>query len=422
MEHVFTSVQSLREGLHEVAESAHFTIRYLRRTPPLLLTGQGHGAVGVRDPRLIDNYLETLESTFCLLTSQEQGWPAPKTNQTGKIQVYVTGLTAMGRGSEAFTALDRGGTPFIVLPSQTQEASSENIRCRAAAEAAHELAHVFCWSVRPPLRSPIEKRWRWFNEATAVFVESLVVRNVTESNRFALRWCDYPDWSLDDDSMQLESGYFAQYLSRRFGSEIIRSIWTESLSTEGPVDVLNRLVQCSSQSAICPIFGEYAHASYFVREDFDNLRGKDLFERFEGRALTENVVVDTAATVQLVNSIDHLACRYYRIVPRIECSRLSVNVKTTSKSGTLFRSFLSAQNAKGQRVHTVELGVPPSGLALRMEDRGVLSANITRREWSRGDSLLLTVANCGLRSRRFARAGLGHDDEQTVEICLSSQE
>ena len=144
----------------------------------------------------------------------------------------------------------------------------------AAVEAVHEVTHVFNWAARPPLRSLMEGKWRWFDEATAVLMETLIYPGNLDSTRFCMNWMDLPELPVDHPGMRYEAGMFARYLSRRFGPQLISDIWTKSEPHEDPIYALHRLTsdQCpqhlrsmTPETSRCWIFGEYAHDSYFLR-------------------------------------------------------------------------------------------------------------------------------------------------------------
>jgi hypothetical protein len=414
---ILSGLRSRAEQLAMSEVSAHFTLRFLLRNPPLGTAGEGYGKMGVRGPYLVSCYAAALERLFEILIAPPFSWEKPNT-RGGKTDVFVLHIGDAGLPNEPFTAMYEDKVPYICLPCRSAEPVLQNALHRAEMEAVHEATHVFCWSLRPPVRL-IEEKWGWFNEATAVFMESFVFAGNPDSIRFGLEWTDAPHVPLDDPSVQYQAGFFARYIARRFGPQLIGRLWAESKSNETPLQALERLLPAKDQSKMpscCKVFGDYAHDSFFVMDHTSLGCWNEVYLRFGSRALTEAFVLGRDQTVTRSGRLDHLACRYYRIQVSPDVTTLEVVVGVHEAN---FRAFVAVHSATLNRCSLSRELEPSaeSGTATRTHLRAVLG----KGELTPPDAIVLTVANCGTRSAEYVLPDQPHDDDRpfTIEIRVS---
>lgn len=421
------TTQTAVNRLDQAAESAHFVVRFASRNPALGVASGGAGAYGIWNPCAISRYVTALEALYEMLASAPFSWPRrPNSDGGEKIAVYVLYLPSVGM-SEPFTAVDRNWVPYICLRSRFEEPVLESALHRAEMEAVHEATHLFCWSARPP-RGLAERQWFWFGEATAVFMEAQVFPNNLDTIRFGMDWCDFPEWPLDNDRAWYQAGFFVQYLAHRFGAELISRIWNDSLPNEGPLNALNRMLPESRRATLesmCWLFGEYAHDSYFLWDEKSFGFHQDLFSRFGMRALTESFVLGVGEQVRSESVVDHLACRYFRIEISRGVGRVEVVQRSEVGSGRSLRCFLTAHVATQRRGTWRELTPLAAGArhGEAHKHRGTeMSAALQGEEMKNTDWLLLTVANCGMRSRQTEATEMPHDDQVGFSFEIRASE
>ena len=411
------------EGIPELRETVtteHFVIRFSHRDPLPGSGGRGVGTRGIHRGPLLTWYSDALETSYAKLeATRHESKPKART------EVYVYDISGPFGIGEPFATVAENDHPRICLSSRKSEPALQQYLHMAAVEAAHEVTHVFNWAARPPLRGLTERKWRWFDEATAVLMETLIYPGNLDSTRFCLNWMDLPELPVDHPGMRYEAGMFARYLARRFGPQLISDIWTKSESHEDPISALHRLTsdQCpehlrdmTPENSRCWIFGEYAHDSYFLVDYRLPAFAHDAALRFGYRAITESFRVSAGGKVATMDRVAHLACRYYRI-------EVASNVKE-------FKVAVQLANAESVNCLECQLGVllpdQTRGASIRLSHGaastgGSLTGALTREHFARAESIILTVANCGTRDERLTPQGDPHDDgrEYTIKIAAS---
>jgi Family of unknown function (DUF6055) len=408
--------RNILESLQNAEESDHFVVRFSRQDPPVGQAGLGLGALGVRDQRLISRYISALERVYSTVTANPFLWPFPRTDSSRKTNVYVMYIPLLIRSGEAFTAIDQDGVPYVCLPCRSSEPLQNGLD-RAEMEAVHEATHVFCFSMRPPVRSVVEMKWRWFGEATALFMETFVFPGNLDSTRFATDWMDFPEISLDRQDAQYQSGFFARYLAKRFGGELIARVWSCSRNDEGPLDALNRLLPPEHRSRdrrTCAIFGEYARDSYWGAEFGGGNSGSQVACRGT-RALTASFVLDVDGHVTSQGILDHLACRYYRIEIQSKVKTLDLRVCISSMNGEGFRCFVSTYD-QGD----VRLAKELKGRSSVRNQGGTFCTTLRKKELENCEAIILTIANCGARAEGFTPSDETHDDSVDFGVDISA--
>jgi hypothetical protein len=329
------AIQALIEKLDCVSESPNYEVRYCMRDPK---EGVGNGRRGVPDLRLVVCYIDNLERLHATLSGPLFGWSPPQ----DKVRVYLLDLDDVPQHSP-FAHINEEGKPYIVLPCRSLEPSYQMAYQRAAVEAIHEATHTFSYTARNPVPASdpeywVSKQWYWFNEATSVYMEGLLMPTNPESIRFARNWSDSPHVSLDQFGAEAEyaSGLFARYLARRFGPSIIARIWNESTPLENPFQVVNRLIPAPFRSRdpkeSCRIFRQYCIDSYFVWDHESVGFAADVWARFGNRAITESHRPLAGKSILTPRyELDHLACHYHRVWIPDNVKSVHVELKVESR-------------------------------------------------------------------------------------------
>jgi hypothetical protein len=389
-----------------VLESEHFVVHFALVNP---LTGKGLAADGVRDRSIVATYLEALEHCYEVMTSAPWSRQPPVVGPQGKTNVFVL-------DSAPFTSTDLQMVPYICLPSRHNEPTSKGEFELAAAEAVHEAVHLFNYSERP-FHDVYSGAWAWFDCALAAYIETIVLPENLDYLRFVGDWIRMPHNSLDGSGGQ-DQGLFIKCLAKRLGQQFVNDIWTKALPHETPIDALVRMFPRSGVFASCEphvrdVFGSgYCMDSYFFEDSSSDCYEPRAYERYGNRTVSDSVIVDLGETI-IRDSIDHLACRYYRL--RMPAEVEEGQVRILLKAGVTIAP-LKAEAAivrpNGQRMFRESL------LMTRFKDsEGLeqLSCNISLIS-NMVDHVLLVVSNCGLRSVQKASE---HDDNKNFEIVVS---
>jgi hypothetical protein len=368
--------------LDRMVPSSLFPIYYRVRNQ----TESGGGAVhGVGNLRMVKWYANALKRLTEVMTSWGGEW---KRASISSVPVFVMDIRRRfnARFDWSFAAFGPSGRPFVALRNENSEPTVESARIVAAAEAVHQGAHILCWAVRPPVSVGAEylhheRQWHWFNEATAVFMESIVLEGRADLVRFARDWIDHPDIPLDSDDCSHQATMFVRYLARRVNMGLVASIWTRSTPDENPLTALNRILAedghrllTDSNPGCCALFNDYCLDSYFLGDQGNPAFFPELRDRFKGRAIAEAIELRHGMARVLEGFLDHLSCRYYRIE---SASRLAITVKRST--GTI-----------GVRLAIVDRRLCRLGTLL-VEPEVVVQPN---REDT--DHLVLCVANQGI--------------------------
>lgn len=418
--------------LRRTLESDHFIVHFGPRDRP---EGRGLGSLGIRDRRLVLTYLDALERLYTAMTAQPLERQLPGFFAQRKVNVYIVDISQMFPEEEcALTSVDEKRVPYIALPCRTNEPTIRAELDRAAAEAVHEATHVFNMRERPlyvrdsderPLLDPYHWPWAWFDEATATFMESVVLAGNHDTLRFGLDWSDRPESSLDDWSACYEAWMFVRYLAKRFGLGFISKVWTEAAEDENPIETLTRLLDkdCNNSVFSSPkpdtpdIFASgYCLDSYFLWDPESPGYAPEVYARYGERAVTESFVLQARSRASSSDSLHHLSCRYYRLYIGSEVSTLEVRLSSQMPN---HRMPLKVELA----VVTTEMKRGPVGVLRPADPVGPeepvrLCARVNNLDANRIDHLVLVVTNCGLRSSPGGFNG-EHDDGVAYELTLS---
>lgn len=413
-------------------ESEHFILYFGLRNP---LHGKGLGVAGVRDRVVVLTYLDGLERLYSVMTSPPWNRKPPIVDTGGKTRVYIyNSEIAPYTAEDAFADTDPPGgrVPYIVLLSRSAEPTTEAELRRATAEAVHEATHVFNSRERP-FHELASAAWEWFDEAMAVFMETVVVPGNPDYFRFILNWIDMPELSLDDRRARYQAGMFIRYLAKRIGPNFINEVWMQSKKNETPLIALERVLQkydpgrklISSNEP--DIFASgYCMEPYFLWDHESKGHAPDIFVRYGERAVCESSVLRLPTTEESVSStdlyesegtLDHLACHYYRYYVTASVSGVRFQLTTTPflDSTTPLKAEIAIATADKRR--RPQIRILSNTESEFSGDTVLLSTDLTIDDPDNIDHIVLVVSNCGTRAN-FGGVG-EHDDERSYTIQVT---
>ncbi|MCI0489895.1 MAG: DUF6055 domain-containing protein [Blastocatellia bacterium] len=386
-------------------ESDHFIVHFGLRNP---IDGRGLGPGGVRDRVLVLNVLYALERLHNTMTDSPWNRDKPEVGAGGRTHVYLS-------DSSPFTATDGQGIPFINLPCRNNDPTTQAEIRRAAAEAVHEATHVFNHRKRPFI-DLFTDPWVWFDEGMALFMETLVVPGNPDYCRFLMNWIDMPEISLDDIHAKYQAGMFIRYLSKRIGNEFINDVWTKSRETEKPLEALVRLMPAgkiflSHDPSVKDIFASgYCLDSYFLSDHGRAFLSPEVFIRYGERAVSESAVLKPDSIWEIMDSLDHLACRYYRFYLKGQVPKLRVSLRASDSNGVApLKAEMATVILEMQRGEVKPLQITSSsesGEALEV------FAEMDIQDSEGIDHIVLVVTNCGIKAN--------HDDGKEYTITASA--
>jgi hypothetical protein len=309
--------------------------------------------------------------------------------------------------------------PWIGLQCRTDLPTRAAELQYTAAAAVHEVAHAFNFRQRP-LFGLYTEPWVWFDEGTSLLAEMLFLPQNPDGLRFLGDWVDRPEVPQDDLSALYQTGMFLRYLANVLGPAFLTRVWTEAKETETALEALVRLcadqerVFASDAPAVLDLFGAgYCVDSYFLRDPASGLYAPEVFERFGQRAVAHSFVLAPGSSGEAHDTLDHLACRYYRFALKDGAKRLVVRLQAVAKAP--LKAVLAVVAEGGRRGESVVLepvaDPPPGGMVLVGELRGLAPAGL--------DHVVLVVSNCGLRGDN-GRPGIPHDDRQHYSLWTES--
>ena len=169
-----------------------------------------------------DIYLEDLDLSIAGYTTTDKGQAAIRDNpETSTIEKYA---------SASYIGIDND---FVEVEEEGLSIASLDFM---RSTAAHEFNHAiqFGYDSTEPLG------WLW--EATATWVETMVYREITETNFFLEASFKSPDSCqidyggakrVEDQGNWYAHWIFLRFLSDRFGEEVVRTIWEEAIYRDG---------------------------------------------------------------------------------------------------------------------------------------------------------------------------------------------
>lgn len=284
-------------------------------------------------------------------------------------------------------------------------------------EAAHEAAHVFNHKAIFKARNGefLPPQWlnsmRWFDEATACYMEFVCYRSSCDWLSHLSTWVDKPEASLDDEWP--DSWPYLYYLEAREHKGLVSELWNQLSADKTAFDLINSNVTSLPTIGHLAYFGEYCVDSFFANDPTGRCYLFPVYARFGHRAVawTWELVKGDAARSD-TNTLDHLSCRYYRVRFPQNVGSISIEVKTEGISHfECFATLVGAASVGGFRTEPLQHSL---GTA---EHR--LIVNLTNGSW---DYLLVTLSNAGFQTEGRSPDGQNRtrgDDQVGYAINVS---
>lgn len=402
-------------------ESEHFVMHFGFRNPR---RGKHFELGGIRMSALVHTYFEGLESTYSTLRNPVWMRNPPKTSDDQKTHVYVFDISNYTCFSGPFSSVDAFGVPFIALHCRHDEPTLSCALQHALSQASHEATHMFNFNERP-LGDYDSEPWIWVDEGMAVLMETLVKSGNPDYLRFARRWVDVPEISLDSREGWYQAFMFLRYLYRVLGQQFVNELWIKAAKDETPFDALQRMLNAlkeprilsSADPDIRDVFASgYCMDSYFMLDPANPGFAPEIHERFRERAIAESFELEKKVPKSSTNALDHLACRYYRIYLDRRVKEVHVTFKTPHRpDGHVLKGEIVPVTFEMQ-MSTPTVTLRPTGIEDGMD---VLSTTIGTLVPEKFDHLVLTVSNCGMRPHCI-NPDIEHDDAQEYTLELSA--
>jgi len=368
---------------------------------------------------LILTYLQALENLYRTMTSPPWNWPAPATDPSGRIRVFVC-------DEDPTTFHDDERFPCIVLPSRSDEPTTNGELLRAAAEAVHEATHVLNFAKRPHYETS-SNPWVWFDEGMAVLMETLVAAGNPDYFRFLRNWIDIPETPLDESEEKYQSGIFVGYLHRRLGVDFVKRVWMESDEGEGPIEALERtakeqdLTFLSAAPHMKDIFASgYCVDPFFMCDHRSVHLAPDIFYRFGERAISQSFSLNVKSPCEVnEDSLDHLSCRYYkfRLIQPVKKVVIEMRVfEPLAKNKLKCQVVIVDADNQPVRIEPLDLA---SKSFLSGSNKYQFSATVPITDHGL-DHLILVVTNCG-KVTSTDNYEDEHDDDKFYSIKVRAQ-
>ncbi len=385
---MYLSLDDVRKSLPLRLESQHFVLWYAYRYN---CPGRGTGKRGVRGQALLTSYIDGLERVYEALAGPvfKRNEPKPDSSERTNVLVfYLPDYLMTGAGCPA-TVPGRGGVATILLSCRAYEPVMQTALHVATSQAVHEGTHLFNFAAR----SPGDGRWSWFNEATAVFMEGYLLPGNLESIYHYLDWCDEPEAPLDANR-GYQGGMFIHYLMRKFGPDLITRLWEQSRLEETPIQALERLTGSGQDgSTCCSHFADYSLHANFLYDQGSFCFAPDVYHRFGWRMVEEAVRMSGNGKHRVVASVDHLACRYFRVEVRVGLRLLSCHLTTPREYSGIVRGAMAVAKRDLRRGPMEILSQPSPSSGEQLEAAATLKID----DADQIDHVVVVVSNSSTR-------------------------
>jgi hypothetical protein len=271
---------SVPEALGSPACSPHFCVHWVDEglDAPSLKDGDDDGM-----PNFVERVLRVAERVH-QIENEELGWREPKNDgrrggRRGKTDVYLSqiggelfGYAAPDRGQggkqgriprrlHGYLVLDNDYSPFEFPGTKPLEDLQVTF--------AHEYNHILQFGY-DAYQDP------WFAEASATWMEDQVYNGINDYLRYVRRWVRLWETPLTASSIkEYGSAVWNQWLSRRYGPEIVRKAWAGAIDAKPggfSVSSYERALRAAGSSGLGHDFTRFAaavtewHTGKFFRE------------------------------------------------------------------------------------------------------------------------------------------------------------
>lgn len=364
----------------------------------------GHAAAGARhgvaQEGVIDDYLESLVSSYQRLCSPEFGWTSWADDAGGEsrdVAVLDLGRNLLGAANAFGTA-----KPYLALSCRPHESTAEAARRRRAATVAHEIVHMLQFETPAWRYWPEQNRWGtgdpnwWLHEAVALATEALIEPDSPGWYSWLWDWATMPERSLEWDSSGCFAAplliYLMQSLNSRFGSDLY-SIRAADVPGMRAASMLAWLIETrekrsfASATARQCVFADYCVDAGVLGIIHDSVLDPHIAAIAGPRVRTDVFEAYPVKDACQDKPIDHLACRYFGFRPNPCGSRLEIT--------------MTPDDSVRQRLLRGELVVVSHDLAIRNRISlvptitGIFKAVVDGFSMKNVDHALLVIINCG---------------------------
>ncbi len=359
----------------------------------------------------VQTTLNTMETVW-VSTVNKMGYRAPLSDGTrggdGRLDVYLKNLAA---GAYGYCAPEPRGpgvlaTSYCVLdndfaPGQFRgQPALTSLRATAAHEFFHAVQCAYDYTED-----------RWFMESTATWMEERVFDDVNDNRQYLRSGQLAAPWiplDLYYNSVHYGNWIFWEYLSTRFGNNIVRNVWNRAGNRSNPAKVYSTLAlrrELDKRAKFSRVYGDFIAAITRPGKYFPE--GSAYAANKPGRTIR---MTRKRGTRALRVRLDHLTGRSLRVIPKnLKKKRVKLRVQISGKAAAA-TVLIVQKNGKVKR-KTVKVKKSGHGsVRVRFSSKKVRYATVAVANAS-------TRFHCWQRSS-YSCQGLSKDDGRIYKIRL----
>lgn len=343
----------------------------------------------------------------------EMGFTAPLSDAIlqdnggdGTRDVYIMNCGYYGIYGYTMPLTDDKACPsYMVVDNDFSEFVSEGVSAEQAMEVT--IAHEFHHSVQFSINSYADA---WIMEATSTWMESDVYPEITDNLQYlngSGGFFSIPFVPIDDDEQTYNSWIFLQYLSLKWGEEIIKTLWSFLLYRMDGTSAVSSLLKSKSTS-LDTEFADFVQINYSQSDYYPDAEMYDEVYISNGKGQTLDDGLDYSPFIENIDThVDHMAAKYYRFIPGDHLSnddRLLIEVY--GEDGAVVKAGLTVKRADGTFSHRT--------VALDGNNDGYLYVEGFSRDFV--DEAVLELVNCSTNtdgSTFSVKGGIGLSTEMT---------
>ncbi len=292
-------------------------------------------------------------------------------------------------------------------PTQFSGRPVDNLRVTLAHEFFHAVQFAYDFTDDP-----------WLMESTAVWMEERFADAVNDNRQYLpygqVRLAHIPLDTFADPGVHYGNWVWWEYLSRRFGDDVVRRVWSQADANEGRPDLYStRALQkvLKRHGGLTEVFTAYAAANtvpaknYAEGKDWPSavMRGHRVLRRSDRRT-TFKVAVDHLSSASFTARPDSSLGRAWRLRVKVEGPRRAAT------SG----AYVVVKRANGRLVRTP--------VRLSRAGSGTVTVGFSRQQVRR---VIVTVANASARFRchrgtTYSCRGTAKDDGRRFRVTATA--
>jgi hypothetical protein len=336
----------------------------------------------------------------------------------GKLDVYLANVGSRGLYGYCVPELTKPGyrriaSGYCVLDnnfarSQFGGEPIDSLRVTAAHEFFHAVQFAYDYLEDP-----------WMMEATATWIEERYADRVNDNRQYLpagqlVRTHVPLDTFKSGSAVQYGNWVFFEYLSMRFGAEIVKQIWRQSGHFKGDgttysTDAINRVLP--RRAPFRKVFSQFSAANIMPGRSYPEGRfwpsprmvSQGSLGRGEG----------TSGTL----TIDHMSTQNIQVTPKegLDEQRFKLRVRIDGPLGeTSPMAALVWQQSSGD-VKTLPIPLNPEGIGSKVVP---FNRRQTQRVWLVLSSASTRFDNCGGKNHTYSCSGTPRDDDLPFAVDL----